>query len=273
LTASTRSLRDEIIRLGPWHLDVQVTPELSTRVWLEAEEQSAERLGPVVFLDLREDFQDRLGEVYEHGLEGRSFLDCGCNCGGYVFWAREIGAGECFGFDVREHWIRQARFLREHRGESPDEVRFEVADIYDLPTMGLRPFDVTLFKGILYHLPEPVGGLRAAAEMTNELMIVNTATMSGWSDGALVPNPESTEQVMSGVHGLGWYPSGPDVVVEMLRWVGFVETRLVWWRPEVRGGHGRLELLASKKAGLLDPVPQLTQEEAIDRGMSRAKSA
>lgn len=29
-------LREEIIRLGPWHLDVDVTPEIRTSVSLEA---------------------------------------------------------------------------------------------------------------------------------------------------------------------------------------------------------------------------------------------
>jgi hypothetical protein len=59
----------------------------------------------------------------------------------------------------------------------------------------------------------------------------------------------------------------------MLRWLGFVETRLVWWRPEVRHGHGRLEMLASKKAGLLDRIPELSTDEAIERARSRGRSA
>jgi hypothetical protein len=267
-------LRDEIIRLGPWHLDVEVAPGLSTRVWLESDEPYPESFGPVKFNDgARSHFHEQLRELYPNGLEGRSFLDCACNCGGYSFWARELGAGECFGFDAREHWIRQARFLLEHRDGPKDDMRFEVADLYDLPDMGLRPFDVTLFKGILYHLPDPVTGLKIAADLTNELMILNTGTMAGWPDGALVIDRESTEQVMSGVHGLNWYPTGPDVVARMLRWVGFPETRLLWWRPQTRPGRGRLEMLASKEEGLLDRIPELSPEEAIRRREASGNSA
>jgi tRNA (mo5U34)-methyltransferase len=271
--SETAQLREEIVRLGPWHLDVEVTPDLSTRAWVEAGVPTDESLGPVVFLDKREEFQAQLREVYPRGLEGRRFLDCACNCGGYVFWAREIGAGECFGFDVREHWIRQARFLLEHRRSPKEGIRFELADLYDLPGMGLRPFDVTLFKGILYHLPEPVRGLQIAADLTAELMILNTATMSGWPDGALTMDRESTEQLMSGVHGLSWHPTGPEVVTAMLRWAGFSETRLLWWRPEVRRGRGRLEILAAKKPGLLDSVEDLSPEEAARRARSPGSSA
>ena len=48
-------------------------------------------------------------------MEGRRVLDCACNCGYFLFWSRELGAGEGLGFDAREHWIRQARFLAAHR--------------------------------------------------------------------------------------------------------------------------------------------------------------
>ncbi len=36
-----------------------------------------------------------------------------------------------------------------------------------------------------------------------------------------------------------------------LRWAGFVETHLLWWKQEVNPSVARLELLASKKPGLL----------------------
>ena len=33
---SAEELRDEVIRLGPWHVDVEITPEVSTRAFLDA---------------------------------------------------------------------------------------------------------------------------------------------------------------------------------------------------------------------------------------------
>jgi SAM-dependent methyltransferase len=249
-------LRQEIVRLGPWHLKVQVTSEVSTDVWAE---ESRRKDGPVPdrvsFIDPRPQFETQIRRIYPQGLAGRSFLDCACNCGGYSFLAKDLGAGECFGFDVREHWIKQARFLLQNRTVGPTEaMRFEVCDLYDLPEKGLLPFDVTLFKGIFYHLPDPITGLKIAAALTNELIVVNTATRSGLPDGLLAIEHESREQVMSGVYGLNWLPTGPDVVAQVLKWAGFLETHLVWWQHELEPGSGRLEMLASKKAGLLDAL-------------------
>jgi tRNA (mo5U34)-methyltransferase len=50
-------------------------------------------------------------------------LDCACNCGAFLFWAKELGADECFGFDIRQHWIDQAEFLREHRAWPTEGMR------------------------------------------------------------------------------------------------------------------------------------------------------
>ena len=84
-------------------------------------------------------------------------------------------------------------------------MRFEVRDLYELPDLGLERFDVTLMNGILYHLPNPIRGLEIAAEMTRELMLVNTAARTDLPEGMLVAAHEGVRQMMSGVHGLGWF--------------------------------------------------------------------
>jgi tRNA (mo5U34)-methyltransferase len=250
--ATETDLKEEIIRLGPWHLEVEVAQGLTTRVWLDAPPDSYPKsLGRTNFQNPRRSFTDLVRAVYPGGLGGRSVLDCACNCGAYLFWARDLGAGRRFGFDVREHWIKQARFLQEHRED--DGAAFEVLDLYDLPRKDLDPFDITLFNGIFYHLPEPVGGLKLAAELTTELIMVDTATRSGRDDGMLAIGEESREQVMSGVHGLMWRPTGPRVVERILSYAGFVETALVDWKQEtVAPGWGRLQMLGAKKPGLLE---------------------
>ena len=248
------ALRDEIIRLGPWHLDVQVTPDISTACSTEASYPPS--FGDVSFINPRGAFTHLMTKIYPHGLGGRSFLDCACNCGGYSFWARELGAGATFGFDVRSHWIDQARFLLDRRGDT-EGMRFEVCDLYDVSNLGLQPFDVTLFKGIFYHLPDPITGLRIAADLTRELIIVDTATRNGLPDGLLAVAEEDRVAAMSGVHGLNWYPTGPDVIVRVLRWLGFVETRCTYWRRESRDQPetlGRLQIVGSRTPGLLAAV-------------------
>jgi tRNA (mo5U34)-methyltransferase len=267
-------LRDTIVRLGPWHLDVQVTPEVSTAAFLDAPAGSyPPELGTPTFLHgQRERWQHAMSRVYPQGFEGRSFLDCACNCGAYAFWARELGAGACFGFDVREHWIRQARFLQEQRTVEPtDDIAFEALDLYELPKREERQFDVTLFSGILYHIPDPITGLKIAADRTRELLILNTSTRTGVPDGFLAIRGASTELIMSGVYGLSWYPTGPWVIQEMLRWCGFPETRLVWRQDDMMPAEkiGRLELLAARDGSTFEAFDRARAESAREAESTR----
>jgi SAM-dependent methyltransferase len=244
-------LRDEIIRLGPWHFDIEVADGLTTAVSLEAPPGTyPESFGPVGIQDNRAQFQGRLRKLYPDGLDGRTVLDCACNGGAYLFWAREIGAGTCFGSDVREHWIRQARFLQQHRPEG-DGIRFEVMDVNDLPQLGLDPFDITIFGGLFYHLADPVRGLKVAADLTRELLIFDTATKWGREEDSLVVDYEGTEELMLGVHGLNWIPTGPAVVERIMRWAGFTDTQVMRW-IQTGDDSGRVGILASKRPGLLD---------------------
>jgi tRNA (mo5U34)-methyltransferase len=245
-------LREEVIRLGPWHMDVEITPEVSTSAFLEAPPGTyPDSLGEVTFHDPHDGFLRRIERIFPNGLEDRSVLDCACNCGAYLFFAKEAGAGRCVGFDVREHWITQARFLAEHRRAPSDEMRFEVADLYDVPSLGLGRFDVTFFFGIFYHLPDPVSGLKAVADMTDELLILNTASKVGYPDGMLMAERESPTKVMSGTYGLCWFPTGPLVLEHLLQWLGFPEVRCSVWRhaPRQRDDLDRIEVLAARTPG------------------------
>jgi SAM-dependent methyltransferase len=252
------SLKQQIIDLGPWHLDVQVTPEISTSVFEEAPpDKYAKFDGKVNFLKgTHQQFASLMQRIYPEGLTGKRFLDSACNCGAYSFWAKELGARECFGFDARQHWIDQANFLLRHRSEPKQGIEFQVCDLYNLPTLGLGKFDVTIFKGIFYHLPDPVNGLKIVADMTEEILYLDTNTANDVPDGSLVACYEKSERLMSGVYGLNWLPTGPRVLEHILKWMGFVEFRRLYWRRKDKQGvplqRGRLALLASRKPGLFE---------------------
>jgi SAM-dependent methyltransferase len=257
-------LREEIIRLGPWHFDIEVRDGLSTAVSLEAPPGTyPESFGHVSFQDIRAEHRVHLRNLYPDRLQGRSVLDCACNSGGYLFWSRELGAGRCFGFDVREHWIRQARFIQDHRPDT-DDMQFEVMDLYDLPERGLEPFDLTIFKGIFYHLPDPVTGLKLAADLTKEALILDTNSRAGMPDGLLALEHEGKEALMLGIHGLNWHPTGPGTVIKILEWCGFVEFHVMRWAREYKPGVGRFGMVASKVPGLLDHWKS-NQVDARDR--------
>lgn len=248
-------LREEIIRLGPWHLDVQVTPELSTSVSLDApDEAHDESFGQVPFQAAEGNFKDRLRTLFPGGLDGRSVLDCACNCGAYLFWAKDAGAGRCRGFDAREHWIEQARFLHRHRAGPGDDMQFEARDLMELPNLGLEPCDVTIFTGVLYHLADPVRGLQIAADLTKEVLFVDTATTWGRPDDGFVLAEEPVEPLMSGVHGLAWRPTGPYVIERILAWAGFEHTHTVRWVTGPQRLGGRLGMIAARRAEVLAPL-------------------
>jgi SAM-dependent methyltransferase len=244
-------LREEIIRLGPWHHDIEVRPGLTTRVSEDVEYPKS--FGNVSMLDWRRLFVKRMLSVYPDGLAGRSVMDCSCNCGECLFWAKELGAGRCFGSDVREHWINQARFLLEHREGPKDDIRVEVSDLYDLPDLDLEPFDVGLFHGVFYHLPDPIHGLKIAADLTKELLVVTTATHHGHPDGYLKLGQEGTKAVLSGVHGLQWLPTGPQAVTGILASLGFPAARVTRYKsPSGKPGRGRLDLLAARDGAVFE---------------------
>src|SRR6266496_814151 len=175
---NAEELLEKIFLLGPWHHDVEVAPGVRTGEPAPFAYPPEFGATSVIRPDLVLTWL--VQEIYSEGLAGRSFLDCACNAGGYLFAAARLGAGRCFGFDVRDHWISQARFLAEQLPSK--NIEFATLDLASLPDRRLGTFDVTLFNGIFYHLPDPIAGLRIAADHTRELLVVNTATLPGAGD-------------------------------------------------------------------------------------------
>ena len=264
-SASTRSataaIRAEGLELAPWHLGVEIEPGLTTEDLYRDSDQAEP------FYDPGPALKEWFTSLYPDGLAGRSAFDCACNNGAYLFALKEIGAGRCYGSDVHEHWIDQARFLVKHRRLPSDDMEFEVADLYDLPDRGLEPFDIGIFSGVFYHLPDPILGLRIAADLTKEVLFVSTASRSDHPDDLLVAYEESTTLARSGVHGLAFFPTGPKVLVRMLRWMGFPAVRcLKWWNPPGTASHlDSIQLVAARDQRLLDGLDR--QRPAGHAGM------
>lgn len=236
----------EIIDLAPWHYEIEVESGLSTAI--------APRNNPgVSFISPKEWFQRDLKNIFPNGLSGKRVLDAACNCGGYSFWAKELGADECFGFDAREHWIKQADWLLKNRKFANSGVHFKKMNIYDLPSLQLLPFDISIFSGIFYHLPNPLSGLKYVADMTKELMLFSSVYACNEKDGYLKLMKEGVD-LMSGLYGNTWRPTGPKVIISILRQLGFVQFKIVNNKssslrehPDINDPFCRLTLWASKK--------------------------
>ena len=238
-------LLDQLRELGPWHMDLEIAPGVRTSAGNreQYEDPDLQNVKMVDPFELKRIF-DR---VYPGGLQGRSFLDVGCNAGGYCFVAKSVGAGRTLGFDVRDHWIRQAEFLRVHWPGETSGMEFRVTNLGEID-LG-EGFDVTLFKGVFYHLPDPVGALLKLCAASKELIIVDTASRSDIPENAMMTRRESTSHVMSGVDGLAWLPGGPQAIIDILEHGGFPAAHVVYWEKEIVASPenwGRFRVVAAR---------------------------
>lgn len=269
--------------LGPWHMDVELRDGLRTASLDAASDHS----NSPSFRDPAKHMKDVVKKVYgDKGLEGRSFLDIACNAGGNSFGAKDYGAGRVFGFDVRDHWINQANFIKTNRDADSSDMNFEVLDLYDLPDKGEEKWDISWFSGIFYHLPDPVRGLQVVADRTEELLYVSTAT-SVLTDpepenGCLHAAYEGTDYVMTGVYGLNWFPSGPNCLRHIFKWMGFPESRVLYWRKRIkdprRPNHeesvlGRIAMVAARDPKLLAHMKDVEPVEVMRRDIGMQRKA
>jgi tRNA (mo5U34)-methyltransferase len=233
--SQNESLLQEMEILGPWHMRVSLNDELHTGM---TGAQDGAKLQSPSLLNKEKHFKWIINKAYPDGLKGKTFFDHACNSGGFCFWAKELGADATFGYDVREHWIKQAEFIRKNRTSDTSNMRFEVMDLYDVPKhQDIGSFDITWFSGIFYHLPDPVTGLKIAAEKTKDLIYISTATQNYIDPepkrGALFGSYEGKDYVMTGVHNLNWFPSGPNCLANILKWLGFPHMRIIRWSKQV----------------------------------------
>lgn len=240
-------LKKQLIDLGPWHFKIKIDENQFTS---DYNIQNISIVDPNNITNL-------FKRIYPNGkLDGKTFLDVGCNGGGYCFVAHSRGAKFAYGFDVRDHWVNQANFLRKNIFKlSKKSVNFEVKHLEDLPEN--KKFDFTLFKGVFYHLPDPIQSLKKLCSITNEIIVIDTAGSIEAPDNCLELYFEKPGALMNGVDNLAWLPGGPQVVCNMLKWLGFKETR-IWNQDNVYQPNGydkkfmRFRVIGARSKNLLN---------------------
>ena len=143
-------------------------------------------------------------------LQGRRVLDVGCGVG---YLARFFVERECSvtGVDGREANLAVLR--RRHPGV---ETRLVDLDRQTLEPLG--GFEVVFCYGLLYHLENPVAGLRSMAAVCEELFLLETLVCDRAEPVmVLVDEPRVHNQALG---QLGSRPS-PSYVVMALNRVGF----------------------------------------------------
>lgn len=74
---------------------------------------------------------NRLHYFSGYTLKDKTFLDIGCNSGGYCLWAKKQGATKVNGIDIDEHRITQAKTLAEYERL---DIDYQTQSIFELNT-------------------------------------------------------------------------------------------------------------------------------------------
>jgi tRNA (mo5U34)-methyltransferase len=173
-------------------------------------------------------------------LTGKRVLDVGTWDGWFAFEAERRGA-EVVAVDL----VEQENFHYAHRALN-SKVHYVLADVYEIPRLGLGRFDYTLFLGVLYHLGHPSLALDTVCGLTKETAIVDSFVIDG-DDRAHVGSPipwmEFYETDELGNNLDNWVGPTLDCLFSLCRSAGFarVEQRDIRHRHATLARHRRWE--------------------------------
>lgn len=199
-------------------------------------------------------------------LAGRSVLDVGAWDGLYSFRAERAGASRVVALDHyawgvsmparQAYWEEcaaagvlpdQSRDLTDFWDASlPGRKGFDLARevlgskvepvVGDLMTMDLAPlgtFDVVLYLGVLYHMPEPLTALQRVRAVTSEVAVVETVAVRvfGQRDAGLMAFYPGNE--LGGADFGNWYAPTEQGLVALCKAAGFSRVEVVRGAPAV----------------------------------------
>ena len=222
-----------------WHHDIRITEDIRTSDMFKPYNGQG--------MVTKEWEVGSIQKLYGNSFSEKSVLDIACNAGGHLFECQMHGIKQGFGFDARDYWINQANWLKEHVNLcDTSNLTFMVSDMQILDQ--LENYDITFFNGIIYHLENPFLYLQKVANITNDLLVINTAYCVSCDYEGFVLSEETKQQqhALSGVgkseYGLNWLPSSEIVLEKVLREYGFRTFSTLFKRP----GMGRFCLLSRK---------------------------
>jgi tRNA (mo5U34)-methyltransferase len=174
--------------------------------------------------------EQRLARLRLPNLSGRSVLDVGAWDGYFSFEAERRGAarvvasdyyawhGVGWGTGNGKAGFELARAVLHSRVEDVD------VDVMDLSRERVGEFDVVLFLGVLYHLPNPLLALERVASVTRKLLVLETVVdMVGFHRpaAAFYPGRELNNDPTN------WWGPNHAAVEGMLRAVGFTRVEVI----------------------------------------------
>jgi tRNA (mo5U34)-methyltransferase len=178
-------------------------------------------------------------------LAGRTVLDVGAMDGFFAFEAERRGAARVVAVDPASWRTSRAGFDLAHAALRSRVEAVTLDSLDELDALGT--FDVVLFLGVLYHLPDPWPVLARVAALATERLVVET-------HADLLDTP---------VPGVVYYPGaevdgdasnfwGPNVamLVERLRDAGFARLRVRRERLPYRAARAAYRRLRGSRYGV-----------------------
>ena len=157
--------------------------------------------------------------IFKYPIEGKTVLDIGAWDGYFSFAAEQRKASDVLATDWYcwdgPGWGTKAGFDFAHQRFN-SKVRSASLDVFSLDPKLHGTFDVVLFTGVLYHLPDPLGGLRIAASMCSDHLVVSSATLNASDDRPIMEYAEGVD----GDATTYWLPN-PACIIAILKQNGF----------------------------------------------------
>jgi hypothetical protein len=118
-----------------------------------------------------------LDPMFGRDLSGTSCVDLACHQGYFALQMAERGCSPVLGVDARRQHVEDAALMAEVQGHSGFASR--QSDIHALDTEAMGRFDIVLMLGLIYHLENPIGAIRAAAALTGRVCLIETQVVPG----------------------------------------------------------------------------------------------
>src|ERR1700722_10511200 len=171
--------------------------------------------------DLLSTFIDRCGAI-PRDLTGKKVLDIGCYLGGASLLLAAMGA-QVVAIEEVKKYVDCLSYIRDSFGLESLQIRN--LSLYDLTADEFQDeFDVVLFAGVLYHLSDPVLGMRITFDAVKPggTCLLETGAMR--SQERICEYAGKNERT-KGTKGANWFFPSPLVVTEMMDEVGYRDVR------------------------------------------------